>query len=313
MKLSLAATPPFDLRSVIASHGWAQLEPFRTDDARTEIGYVLRLASSRIVELTMRQIPDGPASSSGSRDPGVEVRVEPTAGKTDAGRDEISAAVCRMLGLDRDFSEFYAVAREEPKLAHVEERAQGRLLRSPTVFEDAVKTILTTNTTWSGTVGMVRKLVARYGDPLSDDPKRRAFPTPERLAGTDEKTLRGSTGLGYRAPYVIELARDVAAGELDLEALEDPDLPAPELRRRLLAIKGVGDYAAASLMMLLGRYDTVPVDSWARKLVSEEFHDGEPVDRPEIEAAFEDWGDWRGLAFWLWDWSLLRDMRESAE
>ena len=45
------------------------------------------------------------------------------------------------------------------------------------------------------------------------------------------------------APSVSALARSVAAGELDLEALRHSALPAGELRKRLLSIKGVGPYA----------------------------------------------------------------------
>ena len=208
-----------------------------------------------------------------------------------------------MLGLEQDLSPFYAQTRQEPKLAQVEASAQGRILRSPTLFEDTVKTILTTNTAWSGTIRMTEKLVGRFGSPLPADPDRRAFPTPEQLADTDEATLRSEAGLGYRAPYVLQLARDVAAGTLDLESLKAADIPTAELRQQLLAIKGVGDYAAANLLMILGRYDFIPVDSWAFKMVSHEWYGGESVGRAQVEDAFERWGEWRGLAYWCWDWS----------
>ncbi|MGD2144287.1 MAG: Fe-S cluster assembly protein HesB, partial [Anaerolineae bacterium] len=174
-------------------------------------------------------------------------------------------------------------------------------LRSPTFFEDVVKTILTTNTSWPGTIRMVARLVAEFGAPLPSDPLRCAFPPPARLAETNEQSLR-SAGLGYRAPYVLELARSVASRAFDLETLKTADLPTVRLREQLLAIKGVGDYAAANLLMLLGRHDFVPVDSWAKMMVSREWHDGRTVGRAEVEAAFERWGPWKGLAFWFWDW-----------
>jgi 3-methyladenine DNA glycosylase/8-oxoguanine DNA glycosylase len=154
---------------------------------------------------------------------------------------------------------------------------------------------------------MVGHVVARFGDPLPGDPARRAFPPAARLAAAGDEALRAEAGLGYRAPYVAALARAVAAGDVDLEAYKDTDLPTPEVRKRLLAIKGVGDYAAASLLMLLGRYDWLPVDSWARKMVSNEWHGGAPVGRAEVEAAFAHWGQWKGLAYWFWDWQHLED------
>jgi 3-methyladenine DNA glycosylase/8-oxoguanine DNA glycosylase len=102
---------------------------------------------------------------------------------------------------------------------------------------------------------------------------------------------------------VLELAQKVARGSLDLESLKTTDAPTSELRQQLLAIKGVGSYAAANLLVLLGRYDFIPVDSWAQKMVSYEWYEGEPVGPAEVEAAFDAWGQWKGLAYWFWDWS----------
>ena len=288
MRLTLSACPPFSLPAVVKSHGWIRLAPFRGDEHTGGLTYVERLDAGRVVEMLIQETTGG-------------VSVEVDGPLSEAERDEIARDVEWMLGLEQDFSAFYALARDEPKLAHVEGKAQGRILRSPTLFEDVVKTILTTNTSWTGTIRMVKALVAHFGSPLPADPTRHAFPTPDQLAATDETTLRSAAGLGYRAPYVLELARSVEA--LDLEALKAADIPTPQLRKRLLAIKGVGEYAMANLLMILGRYDFVPVDSWALKMVSHEWYGGEPVGRAEVEAAFERWGEWKGLAYWFWDWS----------
>lgn len=290
MKLTLSARPPFFLSAVVGSHGWVRLAPFGEDDLTGGLTYIERLDSGRVVEMLIQEVTGG-------------VSVEVDDQLSEAERDEVAREVEWMLGLKQDFSAFYALAREEPKLAHVEERAQGRLLRSPTLFEDTVKTILTTNTSWAGTIRMVEALVSQFGAPLPADPTRHAFPTPDQLAAADEKMLRTEARLGYRAPYVLELARFVASGTLDLESLKTTDIPTAQLRRRLLVIKGVGEYAVANLLMLLGHYDFVPVDSWALKMVSHEWYGGEPVGRPEVEAAFERWGEWKGLAYWFWDWS----------
>ena len=207
-----------------------------------------------------------------------------------------------MLGLDQSFAEFYSLASSEPKLAHVPAQAKGRVLRSPTLFEDVVKTILTTNTTWSGTIRMVSVLVTRYGKISPVDPGLRAFPTPERLAILDEPTLRAEAKLGFRTPSVLALAQTVASGALDLESLKTGTLTTPDLRKRLLGIRGIGDYAVANLLMLLGHYDYIPIDSWAIKMVSQEWHGSQPIGRAEVEAAFERWGQWKGMAYWFWNW-----------
>jgi 3-methyladenine DNA glycosylase/8-oxoguanine DNA glycosylase len=294
MKLTLSARPPFSLSAVVRSHGWVRLAPFAEDKHSGGLTYIVQLDSGRVAELLIQENADG-------------VRVEVEGQLSEAEGAEVARQVTWMLGLDQDFSAFYALARQEPKLAYVAERARGRLLRSPTLFEDTVKTILTTNTSWAGTIRMVLSLVYQFGPPLAADPSRHAFPTPDRLAAADAETLRSAAGLGYRAPYVLELARSVASGSLDLEGFKTADLPTPQLHQRLLAIKGVGEYAAANLLMLLGHYDLIPVDSWALKLVSHEWYGGEPVGRAEVEAAFEGWGAWKGLAYWFWDWSYASE------
>lgn len=290
MELKLSARAPFSLPAVVGSHGWVRLAPFETDAHQDELRYVDRLDTGRVVELVIRQAGDG-------------VSVEVTDALSAVEQSEVRDKVKWMLGLEQDFSAFYAVVRDEPKLAHVIEGKRGRLLRSPRLFEDTVKTILTTNTTWGGTIRMVEGLVSEYGDSLSADSTRHAFPTPGQVAAGDEKGLRSAAGLGYRAPYVLELAEGVVSGRFELETLKHSDMPTAEVRKRLLGIKGVGGYAAANLLMLLGRYNFVPVDSWARKMVSHEWYEGESVGEAEVEETFERWGEWKGLAYWFWDWS----------
>ncbi len=290
MKLTLPARAPFVLRTVIYSHGWYQLAPFSAGSEPEGLHYVDRLPTGRVVALSVYEAPGG-------------VAVEVDSDLSPAETAELEARVRWMLGLEQDLSSFHAAACDEPKLAQAMAQARGRVLRSPTLFEDVVKTILTTNTSWGGTIRMNKALVQHYGEPLPGEPGRRAFPAPERLAEADPGELRTAAKLGYRAPYVHQLGQVVASGALDLEALKSASLPTPEVRRALLRIKGVGDYAAANLLMILGRYDYVPVDSWACKMVSQEWYGSQPVGRAEVEAAFTGWGEWQGLAFWCWEWS----------
>jgi len=294
MKLEFPAKQPFSLHSVIHSHGWARLAPFSLDEETGEFTYTLALQNQRVMKLFIEQI-----------DRGVSVEVDESIDQ--AEENEISTAVIWMMGLDQEFSDFYGLAHAEPKLQQVETNAQGRILRSPTLFEDTIKTILTTNTAWGGTIRMTKTLVDQFGEPLPEDDSIKSFPTPEKIAATDESTLRESTRLGYRSPYILNLAQGIASGEIDLESIKTAELPVEEVRQRLLSIKGVGNYAAANLLMLLGHYSYLTIDSWALKMVSHEWFDGESITPKEVEQAFEKWGQWKGLAYWLWDWSYGKE------
>jgi 3-methyladenine DNA glycosylase/8-oxoguanine DNA glycosylase len=288
MTWTLTASSPFSLDAVVDSHGWVQLHPFQRDPDRPGFGYALRLrASARTVSAWI-----APAEQ------GIHLLVDDEL--TPPEVEELQQTAAWMTGLGLDLRPFYEQARREPRLAHVEAGAKGRLLRSATVYEDVVKTILTTNTTWAGTRRMNEMLVNLYGAPSASGEK--AFPTPTQLAGLDPEELRVAARLGYRATYVVELSQAVAAGNLDLESLKSPDLPTEEVRKILLGIKGVGDYAAANMLLLLGHYDFVPVDSQAVSSVGQAWHNGERIGPKEVYAAFEAWRPYRGLAYWFWEW-----------
>ncbi len=286
--LKLSARKPFNFLSVVNSHGWLQLAPFAFDEAAQTLAYTDRLASGRVLEYRMRAADDG-----------IEVRVPDGLGRSE--RDEIAAKVSWMFGLNLDFSGFYKASRGEPKLRRARRLARGRVLRSPTFFEDVLKTILTTNTLWAATKRMNLNLIAAFGEE-DHSAGTRAFPLPERIAASSQKFLREVVRVGYRAPAIHELAQRVSAGDLDMESFKTSSLPTLELRKELLKIRGVGPYAAANLLMLLGRSDFIPIDSYALKMVSHEWYRGRPVTQKQVERRFEKWGEFRGLAFWFWDW-----------
>jgi 3-methyladenine DNA glycosylase/8-oxoguanine DNA glycosylase len=289
MTFTLATPSSFNLPAVIHSHGWIQMPPF-AETSDHGLAYVIRLSSGKVLHFEVHTVES-------------RLRVDTSEMLTKTEETELKQAITWMLDLDQDFTEFYALARQEPKLARMVERQAGRVLRSPTLFEDVIRTLLTTNTLWKHTLRMCRELITRYGDSLRSDSEQHAFPTPARLAQVDDPTLREQCRMGYRAPYVNELSLRMASSKLNLEHLKTSSLSTLELRKELMGIKGVGGYAAANLLMLLGRYDYVPVDSWALKMVSNEFFAGEKVSPKQVLSTFERWGKWQGLAFWFWDWS----------
>src|SRR4051812_22363274 len=64
--------------------------------------------------------------------------------------DELVARSRHVLALDEDLSPFYELVRSDPELSWAAAGA-GRMVRSPSVFEDVVKTVCTTNCAWSAT------------------------------------------------------------------------------------------------------------------------------------------------------------------
>lgn len=227
----------------------------------------------------------------------------------------VLAQVRHVLSLDIDLTPFYAVAANDPDLAWVLQGA-GRMVRSPTVFEDVVKTICTTNTSWGGTTRMVGALVEHLGEKApgapGSGPYGRAFPTPAAMAAAPSHFYKKVAGAGYRGPYLKALAGDVVRGKIDLEVLATAsphDLPDDEVARQLQALPGVGPYAAAHVMLMLGRYDRLILDSWTRPKYARLLGRTRPVSDQAIVRRFKRYGPYAGLAFWLF---LTRDWLTEA-
>jgi len=289
-----AGGEPVDLRRTIASHGVADLPPNRIDEEADMLEVTLRLVGSAATTIRISAGRKGHA------------RVEALAGRGTAA--QIRDAAAHVLRLDEDLSPFYAAAASDPDLAWAVTGA-GRMIRSPTVFEEVVKTICTTNCTWSATIRMVSALVEHLGEAApgtTDGPLGHAFPTPEAMARKNSAFYTETVRAGYRGEYLRSLARSVASGKLDLETLATAsaeELPDDELAARLLALPGVGPYAAAHIMMLLGRYSRLILDSWTRPKYLRVSGAKQAKDST-IERRFRRYGPYAGLAFWLF---LTRD------
>ena len=118
------------------------------------------------------------------------------------------------------------------------------------------------------------------------------------MAEAGEDFYRDVARAGYRGPYLRTLAHDVASGALDLEELNDPELPVEEVEARLLALPGVGPYAAAHVMLTsLGRYSRLVLDSWTRPTYAKLA--GRKASDKTIARKFRPYGEFAGLAFWL--------------
>jgi N-glycosylase/DNA lyase len=122
------------------------------------------------------------------------------------------------------------------------------------------------------------------------------------MAGADDVFYKELVRAGYRGQYLRALALDVAAGRLDLEQLNDPGLLDDEVAARLLALPGVGPYATAHMMMLVGRYSRLILDSWTRPKYAR--LNGRKASDKTIERRFRRYQRYAGLAFWLY---LTRD------
>jgi len=270
----------FSFRATVYSHGWCELAPFSLDTENWRLSYVFSDGKSVV-----------PAVICEERN---KLRIDLASSKIKL--EKIVSDTRHILRLDDDLSGLYTAVADNERLAWVAHRRAGRLLRSPTVWEDLVKTICTTNCSWALTKIMVNNLVDKLGADAGKG--KHAFPVPQEMASQDEQFYRIEIKAGYRAPYFIELAEKVASGELNPESWLNSDLPTAELKKEMKKVKGVGDYAAENLLKLVGRYDGLALDSWLRSQFYKNHNNDRACKDIKIERHYKKYGEWRGLVIW---------------
>ncbi|QQE13337.1 hypothetical protein JD969_07730 [Planctomycetota bacterium] len=212
----------------------------------------------------------------------------------------IKNAFRRMFRLDEDLTRFHNL---HPQAAR---KHFGRLLRSPNLFEDIIKTITTCNVTWPNTIRMNKLLVQNVG--------RGAFPSPNQLAALTETELKNLCKVGYRASRIIELARNIVNSDLNLRDFEDPSLTTDQLHKKFLSIHGIGPYAAANLCQLLSHYNHIPIDSETYRYFCKT-HDLKRPDKPagykrldkKINKHYKPYAPYQFLAYWFDLWHHYED------
>jgi N-glycosylase/DNA lyase len=237
-----------------------------------------------------------------------EISFNPRAGSVECEADDsfpegdLRLLTRRIFSFDDDLEEFHVRAAADPRTLWAARRGAGRFLRAPSLWEDAVKMLLTTNCSWAATKGMVRRLVDELGT-------GGAFPGPDVLAGAAERYLRQKTRCGYRAPALRAFAKRVASKKTRLSEWEDRRRTSEEVRRQILQEPGFGPYAAEALMRLLGRHEFFAVDSWCVKKYRQMYRVRGSLLR-SINRRYGSYGCDRGLAFWL---DLTRDWHEGRD
>ena len=283
MDLKIPTPRNFSFRRTVGSHGWYQLPPFALDTEKWQLTRVIDLGAKPPATVFVTERKN-------------HVRVTTSGTLTKADIAIVLRDVRHILRLDDDLRDFYMTTDGDPEFAWIGQQGAGRMLRSPTVFEDLVKMICTTNCSWALTLKMANGLVNNLGRETNDG--RRSFPTAEVMASMPLKFFVDEVRAGYRASYLKELAERVAAGELKVEEWLKSDLATRQLIKEMKRVKGVGDYAAENLLKLLGRYDGLALDSWTRAKFYEIRNNGRKANDKKIARYYSRFDKWRGLALW---------------
>jgi 3-methyladenine DNA glycosylase/8-oxoguanine DNA glycosylase len=315
MTLRFRLPADFSFRATVESHGWYVLAPFRWDRAKGVL--------SRTEFLTPRHPEAAPDSNALATPPprpkdplpvgAIELMIRATRRElileSDHDlipfRDALASRITRMFQLDVPLGEFHELCARSATHQPIAEEKYGRLLCGATLFEDVVKIIATTNTTWRQTVRMVENLCRVAG--AESAAGNRAFPTPAQIAAIDTATLQEECRLGYRAAFIHALASGIVDGSIDLDAIAGPFTDPKEQMKSYKQLPGIGPYGAAHLMAMDGRHDYIAVDTEFRTFVRTQYHGGRRVADKTMLRRYAKWGRWQYLAYWSDFWMSIRE------
>lgn len=177
---------------------------------------------------------------------------------------------------DLDFD--YVSLKEElgakhPVLFEAARFAPGIHILRQEPFEALISFIISQNNNIKRIEGIVERLCENFGEKLPGGDF--SFPTAQKLASLCEEDLKPLRA-GFRNRYILDAARKVAEGEVNLE--ECRTLPFASAKKKLMTIVGVGEKVADCVLLYgLHRTEAFPMDVWMKRAMSTLFPDTEPA------------------------------------
>jgi DNA-3-methyladenine glycosylase II len=215
-------------------------------------------------------------------------------------RAELTATLRRLLGLDADLDDFYRCVADDSNLGPLADRFRGlKPPRFPTMFECVANAIACQQLTLTVGITLLNRLAESSGPSVASLPgaTHYAFPDPGDLG---LGTAAGLRELGFstrKGVALIELARHIASGELDLESMQQLDDDAASAFLQHLG--GVGRWSAEyALLRGLGRLEVFPGDDvGARNNLARSLDLASPLDYEGVRKVVARWAPYAGLAY----------------
>jgi N-glycosylase/DNA lyase len=186
------------------------------------------------------------------------------------------------LQVEVDLDAILSQLPDEPLLADAIRAHRGLRLLRQDPWECLASFILSSTKQIVHIKRIVEQLCGEYGQPLDtlDGHPAHTFPAPGRIASLTEPSLR-ALRMGFRAPYLLEAARRLDSGRLDLKALRA--WPLPRARAALMELPGVGrKIADCVLLFALGFDDAFPVDVWVMRALRSAWFPNQQVTRSQL-------------------------------
>ena len=243
--------------------------------------------------------------------PVLQVEVLGSDGCTAAELADVRAQVIRLLGVDADLREFYALADADSRTRALKDRFLGlRPPRFADLFEALANAVANQQLSLEVGLTLLNRLTATFGTAAPGTETLVAFPTAHAIVAASEDDLRALGFSTRKAEYLRGVAHVVATGLLDEAALERAGRV--DATRALVAIRGVGRWSAEYVLLRgLGRLDVYPGDDVGARNKLRRFLD---LDHdPGYDEIAERLRPWEPLGGLLYFHLLLDDLVERGD
>lgn len=226
----------------------------------------------------------------------------------DDERQECISTVRFMFSVDRDISGFMNQFLNDPVWADNIHRFFGlRPILEASLFESMVKVIIGQQLNVRFAATLIDRLVELSGETLEwNGYLLPLFPSPERVAGWSYEQLRVLSFSQRKAEYVVDFARSVVNGQLDLNSLWL--MTDHEIIESLTKIRGIGRWTVECFLLFgMGRTDVIPAaDIGVQNAVKALYDLPERPNEAELRDMALAWTPWRSYAaYYLWN-SLIK-------
>lgn len=169
--------------------------------------------------------------------------------------------------LDRDYSYIKEVISKNENLKKACEFAGGiRVLRQDP-WECLCSFIISQNNNIPRIKGIIERLCGGFGERLKNG--YYTFPTAEKIASLSLEDLAPLRS-GFRAKYILDAAKKVASGEINLEKISK--MKSDQARAELVKIYGVGEKVADCVLLFgMGHVEVLPKDVWIKRVLANLF------------------------------------------
>lgn len=202
------------------------------------------------------------------------------------------------LDLNRDYEAVKRFLSEhDPKMRQAIGFGGGMRILKQDPWETVISFIISQNNNIPRIKKCVEGLCTHHGRLIGSYRGRDyySFPTPEDLAGLAPEEL-DSCKLGYRAKYIAETAKTIAAdggAALDRMVLAESE----EAYEYLISLSGVGPKVANCIMLFgLRKYASFPLDVWIKRVMHEVYGIEENNTVKMQEYAVKHFGEFGGIA-----------------